>query len=229
MLDNRPDAPSVISGEFTPTSERLSATASVSLQPYLRPSGVEPIAMQGYIPYSRRKIIQVLPPVAASPGQPAFMAALYRLVTVAAPWTPEECWRARSPNIDSDDDVNEDDFDGDDREMFALEKESATIEEPEKIELWCEAEQFSGDIQCVVGAGLRGRWALMGGPQGPQWWIFKAKDCKLADVRRSSEYTNQGRCPSLPVAGVMMYVPGRHKVGPVLQQPGCPGGRCCLS
>lgn len=135
--------------------------------------------MLGYIPYSRRKVTSLsLPMLDRSVDEPAFMHKLHRLTTVAAPWTPEERWRSPAEVGDSDgedDDVGEN---GSEQEVFELEKEEATITQPETIDIWFEADQFPGDAKSLVGAGLRGRWALMGVAGGKQWWTYKAKDCE---------------------------------------------------
>lgn len=135
--------------------------------------------MLGYVPFSRRKVASILPPLAAAPGQPKFMHTLHRLVTVAAPWTSEERWRAKSAKLSNSDD-DEDDVVDEDIEPFTLEKEHATIEEPDTLEIWFEADQFAAGLrQSIVGVGMRGRWAFMDMQGGHQWWTFKAKDCEL--------------------------------------------------
>lgn len=155
---------------------RSNRTARSTLETPLAPLDVSKIKMRGYVPYSRRKVVSVSTPSAES-GGPTFMSTLHRVVTVAAPWTMEERWRARALMEDSEDEESDDE--ASDSRGFELEKETPSIAEPETIELWFEADQLTCDTQSLVGMGLRGRWAVMGLDEGPQWWTFKAKDCKF--------------------------------------------------
>jgi hypothetical protein len=131
--------------------------------------------MLGYVPFSRRKVVSVTPP--DSTASPHFMSTLYRVATVAAPWTNEERWRG-AVEAESDDEDEDAAEEASDIDSFELEKEQATVVEPEIVELWVEADQLTCDPQALVGMGLRGRWAKVGIKGESEWWTFKAKDCK---------------------------------------------------
>jgi hypothetical protein len=176
VLDLRPSAPSIQDGESIKRKSLITArgTLAASLAP-LDPTTVKVL---GYVPYSRRKVTSVHPPNSPSADEPAFMSKLHRLVTVAAPWTVEERWRATDDLAGPDEGPDDSDVDAESDLNSELEKEMTTITEPECIELWCEADQVTCAIESLIGAGLPGRWALIGVEGGSQWWTFKAKDCE---------------------------------------------------
>ncbi|WVQ96553.1 hypothetical protein IAU59_003658 [Kwoniella sp. CBS 9459] len=139
-----------------------------------------------YLPYSRRSIISVLPPVEPGPGVPTYASQCYRLVTTPSPWSPDEKWRAHKPLFD--DEVSDDDaIEGEEEDVpLELDQEQPTIEEPAQLTVWVEKQAIPNEIVSkLVGMGLRGRWGLMGragdedGSNHTQWWTFKAKDYVL--------------------------------------------------
>lgn len=141
--------------------------------------------MSGYLPFARRIITSVHPP---SPS--ARFPSLYALDTAKAPWTADEGWRRMVQEIpDEDADFDDDDADTSSvtTDSFGLEKEKATVEEPELMTIWCDLSgvQEKGH---VLGCGLRGRWAMMQPEEGDAFWVFKAKDCEypIASVREGT-------------------------------------------
>lgn len=133
--------------------------------------------MTGYLPFARRIITSVHPP---SPS--ARFPSLYGLDTAKAPWTADEGWRRMVQEVpDEDADFDDDDADTSSitTDSFGLEKEKATVEEPELMTIWCDLSgvQEKGH---VAGCGLRGRWALMQPEEGDAFWVFKAKDCEYS-------------------------------------------------
>lgn len=133
--------------------------------------------MLGHIPYARRLITAVLPPLEISTG-PKFQQRFHRLVTAPAPWNDAEGWRRQTlPPI-----VSENADTPDPSASGVLEGELATIAEPNELTIWVESEALQnpdGTIHDVVGMGLRGRWGMFGMKDGSHsWWAFKAKDCK---------------------------------------------------
>lgn len=136
-------------------------------------SPVTDLALRGYIPFSRRRISAILPPLVE--GSLAFQSLLWRVITTKAPWTDAEAWRRIMPieDDDSDDGISSS------RTTIDLERETATIIEPETLTLWCDLEdvRFRDNL---VGAGLRGRWGLFGSGD-MEFWTFKPKDCELID------------------------------------------------
>ncbi len=137
-----------------------------------------------YLPYARRRISRVLPPCTPSPDTPAYATKLIRVITVPAPWTPEEKWRSHQRFKDEASDEEEVDDGVFEDAVGPLEKEVATILEPEELVIWIEAAALGGraDLSTLVGMGLRGGWALFGKQsslsEGDRWWAFKAKDCR---------------------------------------------------
>lgn len=130
--------------------------------------------MLGYVPFSRRKVTAVHDPNAdAAPG--SLESMFWRVDTVAAPWTIEENWRHVQivEYSDSDDETS-----SLNTSVEELEKENATIAEPNVLTIFCDLSGFSRP-ESLVGCGLRGRWALFGTDDGEKWWAFKAKDCEL--------------------------------------------------
>ncbi|WWC62823.1 uncharacterized protein I303_105421 [Kwoniella dejecticola CBS 10117] len=156
----------------------------------LQPLDVESISLVGYIPYSRRRITAILPPTNTFCGGPSFAMKCYRLVTVPAPWTPNEKWRNRYPTLhhdaQSDSEESSGPIDGDISSM-PLDLEVPTVEEPPELAVWLDSKIFDEDpdiAERLIGVGLRGRWGLMGRKDGSeedlsQWWTFKAKDYVL--------------------------------------------------
>ncbi|OCF44367.1 hypothetical protein I317_01812 [Kwoniella heveanensis CBS 569] len=152
--------------------------------PLLEPLSKEATRLVHYIPYARRRVTSVLPPLQAGPGVPVYATRSYRLITVPAPWSPEEKWRAHKPRFDdevSDEDANDD---ADEEAPLDLDQERASIEEPAELTVWVEKQAVPDAIvPKLVGMGLRGRWGLMGRSgeddqsDYSQWWTFKAKDC----------------------------------------------------
>ncbi|WRT68005.1 uncharacterized protein IL334_004980 [Kwoniella shivajii] len=108
-----------------------------------------------------------------------------------APWTAEEKWRAQRPR--SDDGLDEDEAES---PPLPLDQEQATVAEPEEIVLWVESRGFNQQpalADRLIGAGLRGRWGLMGlkdGSSHGQWWAFKVKDFILPAFWRGSGSTS---------------------------------------
>ncbi|WVF69039.1 hypothetical protein IAT40_003813 [Kwoniella sp. CBS 6097] len=164
------------------------------VMPLLAPMQKDDIRIIHYLPYARRRITSVLAPVAAGPGVPTYATQCYRLITAAAPWSPEEKWRTHKPQFEdevSDENAN----DGSDEDAsLDLDQERATIEEPAELTIWVEKQALPEEIMPkLVGMGLRGRWGLMGraGDNGEsdhtQWWTFKAKDYVLPAFWRASE------------------------------------------
>jgi hypothetical protein len=127
--------------------------------------------MTGYLPFARRQITAVRPPSVDST-----FPALSALDTIKAPWTSDEGWRRLVP--DDDGDFDDDDSSSVTTESFALEKEKATVVEPEVLTIWCDLTAVA-DKEHVVGCGLRGRWALFKPDEGEAFWVFKAKDCEF--------------------------------------------------
>ncbi len=156
------------------------------VEPLLVPLQRDQISMIDYIPYSRRVITAVIPPLDQVSTHPAFMSHLYQLVTSPSPWSSEEKWRVR----DAREDNNVSDSEGDGHTAF-LEKEKATIKEPDEIVIWIEADALSdaeGNGNELINMGLRGRWARMG-KKGSDvddhtWWTFMGKDCESTYTTR---------------------------------------------
>ena len=150
------------------------------------------VSLLDYIPFARRSISSILPPFGPKPGQPAYASKLHRIVTVPAPWTPEEKWRVHRPRFD--DEGSDDEEDGDDDheiDVGALDKEEALVQEPSDLVIWFEREALGdeSDLNKLIGMGLRGRWATMGkagGTDEERWWSFKPKDCKSFRLSVSS-------------------------------------------
>lgn len=131
------------------------------------------VRLQGYVPYSRRRVVQVRPPVTAGKAAHPHEKLFWQIDTVAAPWTPEEKWRYIPPIEISD----SDDDDSSTADELELEKEVATVDEPETLTIFCDLPGIVDPLS-LVGAGLRGRWALFGVNDEYKWWAFKAKDCE---------------------------------------------------
>lgn len=130
---------------------------------------VPKVTMTGYIPFARRQVSAVRPP-----SNDKFK--LHQLDTIKAPWTSEEGWRRIV--ADDDGDLDDDDASSVTTESFVLEKEKATLEEPDVLTIYCDLSGIKEDH--VVGCGLRGRWALFKPVEGDgeAFWVFKAKDCE---------------------------------------------------
>jgi hypothetical protein len=146
-----------------------------ALQAFLPGCEVADLRIIDYIPYSRRRIISVHSPDILTADAKGVLADLWRLTTVPAPWTPEERWRAHQSRFPQEDDIDtERDFD-----IGPLEKEEATILEPDKLDIWAQGSHELDWDECL-GMALRGRWASIGckGNIGRSWWIYKAKDCR---------------------------------------------------
>ncbi|WWD18696.1 hypothetical protein CI109_103150 [Kwoniella shandongensis] len=151
IIDNRPDPVNRDDGE--------------------QKSKLSQISLIHYIPYARRRIVAVLPPLPANQG-PTYTSQCYRILTVPAPWTSEEKWRVHLPALD--DQASDDDADSSE---FALDQEQSTIDEPDELLVWVECSSLPKGLienDKLVGMGLRGRWGLMGiqGDTGKhsQWW-----------------------------------------------------------
>ena len=145
------------------------------------------IVMLGHIPYARRLVTAVLPPLTDIDG-PAFQQQLRRLVTVSAPWNEAEGWRRQTlpPAAVPHSSNSSGSLDSLALEATEpLEGEIATISEPAELILWLEPGLLEeGKIRDLVGMGLRGRWGLFGTEDGRQsWWAFKAKDCEYFSIR----------------------------------------------
>lgn len=160
-----------------------------AVRPYLTalayPLSVDEVTLLQYLPYARRRISAVLPPLPPSPNRSTYAHKLHRIVTVPAPSTSEEKWRVYSRQFDgnsAEEDDNQSGIYEDDARRF--EAEDATVKEPEELVIWVEGEISDSqmDLKRFVGIGLQGRWAMMGkgsaGEGANQWWSFEAKDCK---------------------------------------------------
>ncbi|WWC96342.1 hypothetical protein V866_003209 [Kwoniella sp. B9012] len=155
----------------------------IHLIPFVRPLDIGHISLIQYIPYARRRVVSVLPPISEGPGVPAYATRCHRLVTAPAPWTAKEKWRTH--NRFHTDDSNDDEEDSACDEFNPLDQEVATVDEPDRLIIW--VEDLGEDpslVDKLVGMGLRGRWGLMGHKNGSesdftQWWAFKAKDYVL--------------------------------------------------
>ncbi|WWC70987.1 uncharacterized protein I206_104940 [Kwoniella pini CBS 10737] len=163
------------------------AQARPHLPHTLQPLVMEDVSLVGYLPFSRRRIVSILSPPNTTSDSPSYTRACHRIVTVPAPWTMAERWRNQRPT--SNGEVSgigiEDDFDErGDAAPLPLDQETPTIAEPAELVIWVESKIFDDDPNLanrLVGAGLRGRWGLMGDRDGSlesytQWWTFKAKD-----------------------------------------------------
>ncbi|WVR06546.1 hypothetical protein IAU60_003577 [Kwoniella sp. DSM 27419] len=142
------------------------------------------VRMLDYLPYSRRKITHILPPLESDSAEPSFTSLCHRLVTVPAPWTPDEKWRtSRVP----DELILQDDPQVSDPGEADFDKEQSTMTEPEELTIWVELESLAKENiphHRLVGMGLRGRWGRLGLPDTDtfapqQWWMFQAKDYVL--------------------------------------------------
>lgn len=142
------------------------------------PLDVDEVKMLQYLPYSRRRVVEIRVP--SGSHTVSFQSQLYELITEPAPWTREERWRSRGPQVYSED--LDDDGPSEATDPGPLEKEEATITEPARLSIWAESEAFGSGIPAdLIGIGLRGRWALMGTAE-TAWWTFKAKDCRYNNV-----------------------------------------------
>jgi hypothetical protein len=148
-----------------------------------RLGSAEDIRMLGHIPYARRRISSVTGPL---DDKSDFRASMYKVVTVPAPWVASEGWR-RNPSAGGPGDHNGLEQIEPLGPVGPLEREEATIADPEELILWVEKAAVGGDEsgQSLVGMGLRGRWGLFGPSlenRPGQWWAFKSKDCKSLDI-----------------------------------------------
>lgn len=136
-----------------------------------------------YIPYARRRVVEVLPS-AADDGKAAHFSDLCCLVTVPSPWVKAEGWR-RMPLGNNDQPSDEAAYDMED--VSPLECEVATIDDPDRINVWVERSVLGNDSsgQSLIGIALRGRWGLFGSAKDAeaQWWGFRSKDCEQAAVQ----------------------------------------------
>ncbi|WVW84929.1 hypothetical protein I302_106965 [Kwoniella bestiolae CBS 10118] len=151
------------------------------LMPFVQPLILKDISLIEYIPYARRRVVAILPPVAQQHGIPVYATRCHRLVTVPAPWTPKEKWRTRDTHKD-DSDIDEEVTDI--TTSLPLDREKATIDEPDHVIIWVEGLEDASLANRLIGAGLRGRWGLVGLRNGSeeeytQWWAFKSKDYVL--------------------------------------------------
>ncbi|KAK8858805.1 hypothetical protein IAR55_003035 [Kwoniella newhampshirensis] len=175
--------PTVIDDRPEPMSK---GKALPHLTPLIHPMYLSEISLIHYIPYSRRRIVAVLPPVVDT-AAPPYSTRCHRLVTVPAPWTAEEKWRVHPAHFE--DESLDDDADA--SANFDLDDEHATIDEPDEIIIWVESSLLSQNFPTVgklIGMGLRGRWGLMGAKsvghtEYHQWWTFKAKDFTSSSAR----------------------------------------------
>ncbi|RXK40311.1 hypothetical protein M231_02425 [Tremella mesenterica] len=145
----------------------------------------EEVNMLQHLPYSRRRIVDVLPPMEPSAITPPYASGLLRLVTAPAPWTKEEGWRRSRME-----DTLEVDPEPQDEGVGPLEREKPTIEEPAEIIIWAEPEKLAGLMrEDILGMAIRGRWALFGSqePTMPlrQWWAVKLQDYVLPNFWQS--------------------------------------------
>ncbi|WWC88441.1 uncharacterized protein L201_003352 [Kwoniella dendrophila CBS 6074] len=150
------------------------------------PLNPERVSLIQYLPFSRRRVVAVLPPAEPRADIPAYASRCHQLVTVPAPWTPNEKWRILRPKFDDEGSEDEESDSGGPAVTTShpLDQEKATIDEPDKVSIWVESHLFDdnpGLAERLPGAGLRGRWGLMGQEEGSetnytQWWTFKAKD-----------------------------------------------------
>jgi hypothetical protein len=160
------------------------ASQLTSALPYLHPllSPIDPanVKLLHHIPYSRRRIESIHPPAGDAAALPRFMQLLWRIDTSPAPWTPEERWKPRRSRFH--DELSDDD--SEEPNVGPLEREEATLIEPDNLSIWVEADDLNGHAaDRYIGQALRGRWAMMGVDHDDhpgQWWTFKAKDCKYA-------------------------------------------------
>jgi hypothetical protein len=151
---------------------------------YLHPLAITSIEVLHNIPYLRRRVTEVLPPLEPSPGTPFFMTRLHRIVTEPAPWTPEEKWRVhrRQPDEAVQQDDDDDDEEGTHPCRAESEEEAASTDFSGSITIWANVEEYGASKDALIGIGLRGRWAMMGprDAQANAWWTFQPKDCELS-------------------------------------------------
>jgi hypothetical protein len=141
--------------------------------------------MLGHLPYARRRVTAVIPPI-VSPSEMTSnnRTSMYQLITVPAPWMASEGWRRDPMTAEAEGAPEVSDLSRPDADASGpLEREEATIADPELMTLWIEPSAVGTDEtgQSLIGMALRGRWGLFGtglGDEDDQWWAFKAKDCE---------------------------------------------------
>ncbi|KAK4687993.1 conserved oligomeric Golgi complex subunit 2, partial [Tremellales sp. Uapishka_1] len=171
----------------------LSAKEAMPMvQPAVSPLLAKDLKLLHYLPYARRRVSAVYPPLPPSADLPAYASNLYRLVTVPAPWTPEERWKVpRYKTHDNMEEAGRSDF-LEEKESMPLEEEKATMPEPDELIIWVEESVLTDTNtrgQELVGMGLRGGWGMVGKPGGQEyesWWVFKAKDFVLPSFWQST-------------------------------------------
>jgi hypothetical protein len=173
-----------MTGGFGKTSAKLNGQARMhdSNEPDMRVRleslKFDNMRLLEYIPYARRRVIEVLPS-ALGQGNAPHLSDLCCLVTVPSPWVEAEGWR-RSPlgsNARPDDETPPAIEDS-----SPLECEPATIEDPPRLNIWVEQSVLGNDSsgRSLIGIALRGRWGLFGSSKDSeaQWWAFRSKDCE---------------------------------------------------
>lgn len=156
----------------------LSCEAALAhFQSLCQPIAMSEISLLGFIPFSRRRVVEVHAPPCSGRELPKYVSDCMRLVTVPAPWTDDEAWRRVSSDTTHINATIIEDPTG------PLETEKATIQEPESLALWVEVSAF-GTLtpEQVIGTGIRGRWGLFGcNAQEPfsTWWAVELKDFVL--------------------------------------------------
>lgn len=157
-------------------------TAVSHLESVFAPLPVTSIKLWNFIPFDRRRVTAVFPPNQPSEGAPAFTTRYHRFRTVPAPWSEEEGWKGRAPHKAASDNT----LDGNEHVPpggVPFEQEKDTCPIPAELDVWVDCEGLEDfDTQCVVGMGLRARWAQIG-TEEEKWWIFKLKDCELPRAR----------------------------------------------
>lgn len=173
----RPSLPLKV--RFIPMCFVLTDLAIEVLQPMFDPVPVESLRQVNYLPFSRRKVVAVLPPDTSSNG-PAFTKTYYRLRTVPAPWTDEERWREPGRRAREGDGEEEEDEVVEEHPAI-FEKEEATMEDTGDIDFWIDPAGLDmADPTWIIGMGFRARWAEIGSSiEGQSWWILKLKDCEF--------------------------------------------------
>lgn len=161
-------------------------TAAIShLESIFAPLPVTEVKLWNWIAFDRRRVTAVFSPDALSEGAPAFTTRYHRFRTEPAPWSEEEGWKGRAPHKAAGDST----LDGNEHvspggAKFEQEKDTCPI--PAELDVWVDCTGIENfDPQCVVGMGIRARWAQIG-TEDKKWWIFKLKDCEYSELLRAS-------------------------------------------
>lgn len=189
------------------------------LESVCAPLPVTSIKLWNFIPFDRRRVTAVFPPNAPSDGAPAFTTRYHRFRTVPTPWSEEEGWKGRAPHKAAGDNT----LDGNEHVSpggVPFEQEKDTCPIPAELDVWVDCEGIEDfDPQCVVGMGLRARWAQIG-TEDQKWWIFKLKDCEYYALRRGcgSSLRSEPVGPSLSERRGPTWAPYRPEQWPLIER-----------